>query len=393
MDGRRMSKTFFTLNYMIPYGRQTIGDDDVDAVVETLRSSWLTQGPMVEKFEKQLAEYCGAKYAVVVCNGTAALHAAYFAAGFKSGDEFITSPMTFVATTNAGLWQGATLVLVDIDLETGNIDPALIEEKITEKTKAIVPVDYTGRPADLEKIKEIAKKYNLLVIEDACQALGAHYKGAKIGSVSDLTVFSFHPVKTITTGEGGAILTNNEKYYKRMKMFITHGVVKENFVYASPGDWYFEMQELGLNYRLTDFQCALGINQLKKADSFVAKRRKVAKVYDEAFKNLDYIIAPKFDLGDVLSSWHLYVARLSGKLAGKRAEIFKKLRGRDIFAQVHHIPIHHHPYYQKLGMKKESLPIANEFYESIISLPIFPDISPNDQQYVIDQIHAIAGQY
>lgn len=378
---------------MIPYGRQTIGEDDIEAVVQALRSNWLTQGPLVDEFEKRLAEYCGTKYAVVVCNGTAALHAAYVAAGFKPGDEFITSPMTFVATANAGLWQGAVPVLVDIDPLTGNMDPELIEAKITNKTKAIVPIDYTGRPANLDKIKEIATKHNLLIIEDACQALGATYQNKKIGSFTDLTVFSFHPVKTITTGEGGAIATDNESFYRHMKRFVTHGITKTDFVHESPGDWYIEMQELGMNYRLTDLQCALGLNQLKKIDTFVAKRRELAKQYDQAFADFDYIIRPQLDTADIISAWHLYAIRLTGKLKGRRAEVFKKLREQGVFVQVHHVPVHHHPYYHSLGFSKDSFPLTNDFYENVISLPIYPDLTAEDQQIVIEKIRTIAAEY
>ncbi len=338
---------------------------------------------MAGVFEQKLAEYSGVKYAVVVSSGTAALHAAYVVAGLKAGDEFITSPITFPATSNAGLWQGAKPVFVDVEPGTGNIDVGLIEEKINSKTRAIAPIDYAGRPVNLDEIKRLAQKYNLIVVEDACQALGASYKGKKIGAVSDLTVFSFHPVKTITTGEGGAILTNNEEYYKTMKKFITHGISKENFIYESPGDWYFEMQILGMNYRLTDLQCALGISQLNKIDNFVSRRQEIAARYNESFKNLDTIDLLEKDSDEIKSAHHLYVVLLKENLARHRSEIVRRLREEGVGAQIHHIPVHLHPYYQALGYKRGSLPVAENFYERVISLPLYPTLDRSQQDFVI----------
>lgn len=374
---------------MIPYGRQSISSGDVEEVVKILQSDWLTQGPKVEEFEKKLADYCGAKYAVVMNSGTAALHAAYFAAGFKQGDEFITSPMTFVATGNAGLWQGARPVFVDIDQQTGNIDPDKIEAAITSKTKAIVPIDYAGRPADLKRIKAIAEKHNLLVIEDGCHALGASYFEEKIGSVTDMTIFSFHPVKSITTGEGGAVLTNNEGWYKKMKIFVTHGISKDNLVNTSPGAWYFEMQELGQNYRLTDIQCALGISQLARLDSSIAKRRLIMRRYNEELKNIVALTLPPEDSAEIFSTWHLYVVNLKGVFATKRAEVFAKLREANIGVQVHYIPVYMHPYYRRNGYVDTFLPITEQFYNTCLSLPIFPDLSEPDQEKVISTLKII----
>ena len=374
---------------MIPYGKQTISEEDIAAVVETLKSDWLTQGPKVEEFEKKLAQYCGAKFAVVVANGTAALQAAFFAIDLKKNDEFITTPLTFVATANAGIWQGGRPIFVDVEPTTGNLDPKLIEKKITSKTKAIVPVDYTGRPANLNAIKQIAQKYGIPVIEDACQALGAEYKNKKIGSISDLTVFSFHPVKSITTGEGGAILTDNEEYYERMKKFVTHGITKKGLIKESPGEWFYEMQELGLNYRLTDFQSALGLSQLKRIDEFIAIRRQIAATYRDKLKELRNISLPPMDNNECWSSWHLFVMNLGGELENKRAEIFKKLRERGVGVQVHHIPVYLHPYYQKIGYEVGLCPVAEKFYQTAISLPIFPNLSDVDQEYVIKMIKEI----
>lgn len=375
---------------MIPYGHQSIYDDDIAGVVEVLKGDrFLTQGQLVEKFEQGLAKYCGVFYTVAVNSGTAALHAAYVAAGLSAGDEFITSPMTFVATANAGLWQGARPVFVDIDPNTGNINPDLIEKVITVKTKIIVPIDYTGRPADLVRIRKIGEIHNLVVIEDACQALGAAYQGKKIGSISDLTTFSFHPVKSITTGEGGAILTNNEQFYKTMKKFITHGIIKAELSNTSDGPWYMEQQLLGQNYRLTDFQCALGFSQLKKLDYFIARRREIVARYNKAFAGMEQIITPVLDTGESQSAWHLYVVRLAPTLVSRKREIVDKLRKAGIGVQVHHIPLYFHPYYERLGYQRGLCPVAETWYKSVFSLPIYPGLSDVDQQYVIDQVKTV----
>ncbi len=378
---------------MIPYGRQHIDEDDIQAVIDVLRSDRLTQGPAVIAFEQALADYCGAKYAVVMSNGTAALHAAYIAAGISKGDEFITSPLTFVATVTAGVFEGAVPVFVDIDEETGNIDAQEIEKKITKKTKAIVPIHYTGRPANLDAIISIAKKYNIPVVADACQALGASYNGKKIGNISDLATFSFHPVKSITTGEGGAVLTNNKKYYDTMKRFITHGVEKENFEYQKPGDWYFEMQTKGYNYRLTDIQAALGNSQLKKLDIFIEKRRKLAIRYHEVLKDIKHIILPPQDTKEIQSAWHLYVVRLSPNLVQHKPEIFAELIKRGIGVQVHHVPVHMHPFYHKRGHKNGDFPKVEKWYNAAISLPLFPDLTESEQDKVVENLKNICSHY
>lgn len=374
---------------MIPYGKQTIDGADILAVTEVLKSDWLTQGPKVAEFEQALARYCGAKYAVVFSNGTAALHAAYFAAGLGKGDEFITAPLTFVATANAGLYLGATPVFADIN-NCGNLDPQEVERKITRKTKLISVVDYAGQPADLDAFKKIAKKHGLILVEDACHALGADYKGKKIGSISDMTVFSFHPVKSITTGEGGAVLTDDKTFCDKLKMFRTHGITKDvaKLKNNPEGSWYYEMQELGFNYRLTDMQSALGISQLKKLDGFISARKKVAQRYGAAFKkSSDYLEI--FEGANSSSAWHLYVIRLRGGLVKKRAEIFKKLQEAGIGVQVHYIPVYWQPYYKQLGYKKGSCPNAEAFYRSAISLPIFPSLKAKDQEYVIQTLRKI----
>ena len=370
---------------MIPYGLQTIEDDDVQAVVDVLKSNRLSQGSNVNQFEADLASYAGTKYAAVLSNGTTALHATYFAFGLKSGDEIITTPLTFAATSNAALWQGAKPVFVDIG-EDGNIDWRLIEAKITDKTKIIAPVDYMGRPACISEIMVLAKKFNLKVLEDACQALGAFVDGKPAGSQSDAAVFSFHPVKTITTGEGGAVITNDPEIYRLVKQFSTHGLTKTGLQNESLGGWYMEMQFLGQNYRLTDMQCALGISQLKKVDRFVAQRQVLVKRYNEAFAVCPDLILPPADTKEISSAWHLYVVRLAGKLVNKRAEFFAFLHEQGIAAQVHHIPVYFHPYYRDLGYKPGLCPRAEAWYESCLSLPLYPTLSVEDQDKVIEAV-------
>ena len=386
----------------IPYSRQLIDDADIEEVVRILKSDWLTQGPKVKEFEEALAAYCGAKYATVFSSGTAALHAAYFVTDINKDDEIITSPITFLSTANAALFLGAYPVFVDIEINTGSINPDLVERAITKKTKAVVPVDYAGHPADLEKIAEIAKKYNLLLIEDACHALGAEYKGKKIGNYkySDMTVFSFHPVKPITTGEGGAVLTNNKEYYEKLIMFRQHGVTKnpKKFLNKSlsfpphtshltprANHWYYEMQFLGYNYRLTDIQCALGISQLKKLDKFIERRRQIVKIYKEAFENNDFFNLP-VEKNYAKSSWHLYPIRLKDKYKDKKKEIFAKLREKGLGVQVHYIPVYWQPYYQKLGYKKGICPNAEDFYEREVSIPLYPKMSDEDIEYVVGTV-------
>lgn len=375
---------------MIPYSHQFIDKQDIKAVKETLKSDWLTQGPKIKEFENALADYCGARYAVAISNGTAALQAAYFAAGIGPGDEIITSPITFAATTNAAIWQGAKSVFVDIEKSTGNLDANLIEEKITDKTKAIVAVDYSGLPCDYGALKKIAKKYKLLLINDAAHSLGAEYKNKKIGSLADLTILSFHPVKSITTGEGGAVLTDNEDFYKKLFLFRGHGIIKDskNFRNESPGPWYYEMQELGLNYRITDFQAALGTSQLKKLPEFMSLRRKIAKFYSKKLSGIKNLTLSS-EFADRKSSQHLYPIRLLGKLQSRRREVFEKLQKAGIGVQVHYIPVYWHPYYQKLGYKKGLCPVAEDFYLSEISIPIYPSLKVANQRTIIRELKNI----
>lgn len=372
---------------LIPYSRQFIDEEDINEVVKVLKSDFITQGPKIKEFEECLANYCGCKYAIVFNSGTSALHGAYFALGLKEGDEFVTTPITFVATTNAGLYLGAKPVFVDIEPDTGNIDIGKIEEKITKKTKLLVPVHFAGHPVDLKKISQIAKEHNLFVVEDACHALGAKYMGGKIGNCecSDMTVLSFHPLKHITTGEGGAVLTNNEEFYQKLLMFRTHGITKENFIDEPDGDWYYEMQYLGHNYRMTDIQAALGISQLKKLDLFVRKRREIADIYNRAFKDNPYFDIP-FEEDYAYSSYHLYPIRLKDKYKSKKREIFSKLSEKCLGVQVHYIPVYWQPYYKVLGYKKGLCSVAEDFYQREISIPIYPGMTNENINYVIQTV-------
>jgi perosamine synthetase len=378
----------------LPYGRQWIDDDDIEAVVEVLKGDYLTTGPYISKFEQAVAQYVGAKYAVAFSNGTAALHGACFAAGIGEGDEVITTPMTFAASANCVLYQGGIPVFADVDEKTYNIDPNKIEEKITDKTKAIIPVDFTGQPVELDRILEIARKYNLVVIEDAAHALGATYKGRKIGSISDMTMFSFHPVKHITSGEGGIITTNNKEYYEKLLQFRSHGITRnKEKLNEYHGPWYYEMQFLGYNYRMTDIQAALGTSQLKKIDKFIELRRKYVAMYNEAFKDMDEIITP-FQHEDGQSSWHLYIIRLKlDKLKASRREIFEALQQQNIGVNVHYIPVYFQPYYQQLGYKKGICPNAEKLYEEMITLPLFPAMSEEDVNSVIEAVKRVVSFY
>ena len=364
---------------MIPYGRQTIEDDDVAAVVEALRSDWLTQGPKVVEFEKALADYCGAKHAVAYSNGTAALQGAYFAAGLKAGDEVVTSPLTFAATATAAVWQGAKPVFADVD-GFGNLDPKAAAAAITPRTKVLSPVDFAGRPADIAAFRVLAKEKGLLVVEDACHSLGASVGGKKVGSLADMSVFSFHPVKGITTAEGGAVLTDDKALYDRLTEFRTHGIRRGE-------DWLYYVESQGLNYRLTDLQSALGITQLRKLDRFVARRRALAARYHEAFKSWDDVTTPAGPVDG--SAWHLYVLSLKGSLGAKRAEAFRALRSAGIGVQVHYIPVYWHPFYERMGFKKGLCPKAEDFYSRCLSLPMYPTLTDAQQDLVVATVRKV----
>jgi len=365
----------------LPYGRQSINDDDIAAVVEVLRSDFLTTGPMVDRFENVLCDYTGAGHAVAVNSGTAALHTAYFAAGLRPGDEIITSPMTFAATANAALYLGATVRFVDIEPDTGNIDPDLIEAAITDKTRLIVPVDYAGHPADYDRINRIAAENDLKVVADAAHSLGATYHGRRCGGLAHATTTSFHPVKPLTTAEGGAVLTDDAEIADRAARFRTHGIVKGKQAVDREGPWWCEMHDLGFNYRLSDLHCALGISQLRRLDGFVARRREIAAGYNRALAGVDGYELPVVREG-VESGWHLYAIRVTDP--ARRRPVVERLHEAGIGVQVHYIPVHLHPYYRKLGHRSGTCPIAEDFYDRVLSLPMFPAMTDGDVQRVID---------
>jgi len=381
-------------DHYLPYGRQWIDEDDISAVVNVLKGDYLTTGPYVSMFEQEIAKYVGASYAVSFANGTAALHGACFAAGITEGDEVITTPLTFAASANCILYQGGKPIFADIDPKTYNINPAEIEKKLTDKTKAIIPVHFTGQPVSLDTVSKIAKKHNLIVIEDAAHALGAVYKQKKIGSISDMTMFSFHPVKHITTGEGGIITTNNKDYYEKLLQFRSHGITRnQNKLAQNHGPWYYEMQFLGYNYRMTDIQAALGTSQLKKIDKFIELRRNYASMYNEAFKHINQLSIP-FQNEDGQSSWHLYIIRLHlDQLTVSRKDIFEALLQENIGVNVHYIPVHLLPYYQGLGYQYGDFPNAEKLYEEIITLPLFPAMTEDDVRDVIRAVTTVISQY
>jgi len=379
----------------IPYGRQWIDENDIEAVIETLKSDYLTTGPKIKEFEDNFVDYVDAKYAVAFANGTAALHAATYAADIEDGDEVITTPITFAATANSILYQKGTPVFADIDLRTYNIDPESIKEKITDKTKAIIPVHYTGQPCEMDKIRKLADKYDLTVIEDAAHALGAEYKDRKIGTISDMTTFSFHPVKHITTAEGGMITTNSKEIYDKLIKFRTHGITKDEseYINRSHGPWYHEQQELGYNYRITDIQAALGITQLEKIDKFLARRKEIVNRYNNEFKEIDGLITPG-QLENTNSAWHIYVLQLElDKLTADRKEIFEALREKNLGVNVHYIPVYFHPYYQSLGYEKGICQKAERLYERIITIPLYPKMTNQQVDEVIKRIKTTINNY
>jgi UDP-4-amino-4,6-dideoxy-N-acetyl-beta-L-altrosamine transaminase len=372
----------------LPYGRQSVDEADIQAVVDVLRSDWLTTGPKVGEFEEAFAAYVGASHAISFSSGTAALHAAAFAAGLKTGEEAITTPLTFAATANCILYQGATPVFGDVAPDTLNLDASTISERITPRTRAIFPVDYAGHPADLDAILAIARQHGLIVIEDACHALGAEYKGARVGSIADMTVFSFHPVKHITTGEGGMVTTNNGQFAETLRRFRNHGISSDARQRQNSGQWYYEMVLLGFNYRLPDIVCALGIQQLKRLESNLARRRAIAARYTAAFSDIAGIIPPRVR-SDVNPAWHLYPIRLGlQKLTADRAQIFRALQAENIGVNVHYIPVHQHPYYRdRFGYRGCEFPVAEDAYSRLISLPMFHGMTDKD---VADVIRAVA---
>jgi len=378
---------------MLPYARHSVDEKDIGAVVEVLRSDWLTTGPTVDRFEEAFAAWVGARHAVVLSSGTAALHAATFAAAVGPGDEAITTALTFAASANCILYQGARPVFADVEPDTLNIEHAQVEAKITANTKAIIPVDYTGQPADLDEIKEIARRHKLVVIEDAAHALGAIYKQRRIGTLADMTVFSAHPVKHITTGEGGIVTTNNPELARRVRMFRNHGITTEARERHGKGRWFYEMVALGYNYRLTDIQCALGLAQLEKLEGWLERRASIANRYNEEFTGMPEVELPVVR-PDRTSAWHLYVIRLNlDKLRVGRAEMFDALYAENIGVNVHYIPVPWHPYYRKLGYERGGWPVAEDAYNRLISLPMFAAMSNRDIADVIEAVRKVISAY
>ncbi|MEG6616511.1 UDP-4-amino-4,6-dideoxy-N-acetyl-beta-L-altrosamine transaminase [Peptococcaceae bacterium 1198_IL3148] len=380
-----------------PYGKQSITTQDIESVINVLKSDWLTQGPVIEAFEKSIAEYCGVKYAVAVSSATAALHIACMAANLKSGDIVWTTPNTFVASANCALYCGADVDFVDIDNKTYNISIDELEQKLAKAKKkdklpkAIIPVHFAGQSCEMERIAELSKHYGFIVLEDASHAIGGSYKNRKIGSCyfSDMTVFSFHPVKIITTGEGGMVLTNQEELYNKLIRLRTHGITRDyDFMNEYHGPWYYQQIELGYNYRITDIQAALGLSQLKRLDEFVERRHMLAERYTKYLKELPLVLP--WQHPDNYSAFHLYVIRLiSNKISKSRREIFEELRSAGIGVNVHYIPVHTQPYYQKLGFQWGDYPQAEEYYSEALTLPLYYDLTIDEQDYVIKTIKEV----
>ncbi len=386
---------------LLPYGRQSLDDADIQAVVEVLKSDWLTTGPKVAEFEERFAAWVGARHAVSFSSGTAALHGAAFAAGLGPGDEAITTPMTFCATANCVLYQGATPVFADVSPDTLNLDPGEVSRKLSSRAssriRAIIAVDYAGHPAALDELGELAKTCGAFLIEDACHALGAEYRRKRVGGIADMTVFSFHPVKHLTTGEGGMVATNDARLAETLRRFRNQGISSEARQRQEAGQWFYEMVLLGFNYRLTDIACALGLSQLGRLDANLARRREIAAQYAAAFRDLSAILVPGVRDG-VNPAWHLYPIRLNlGTLSVGRGEIFRALRAENIGVNVHYIPVHQHPYYRERfksdSNSKESYPVAEDAYERLISLPMVHSLTAQDVEVVVHALRKVVGHY
>lgn len=376
----------------IPYAKQWLDDRDASAVVEVLRGDWITQGPTIDRFEKAIADYVGTRYAVAFNSGTAALHGAMFAAGLTVNDSIITTPITFVATSNSLVYLGGKPAFVDINMNTYCLDLEKIEDAITDKTKAVVPVDYAGYPVNLERLREITDDYSLIIIEDAAHALGAKRYGKLVGQEADMTMFSFHPVKHITTAEGGIIVTNSSNYCEKLKIFRNHGLTKnrDQLQIKDEGSWYYEMQYLGYNYRITDLQCALGLSQLEKLDDFLKRRIEIANKYDKAFQAIPNLkTPPRPPSPNSKHAYHIYpliVRNFDRKL------LFNKLKENGIRCQVHYIPVHWQPFYRDtFGFKRGDFPVAEEFYEHEITIPLYPKLTNDEVELVIEKIMDCLG--
>lgn len=390
-----------SVNKYIPYGRQTISEDDIKAVADVLRSDWLTQGPCIEGFEKAVAQYCGAQYAVAINSATSALHIACLAAGLGPGDILWTSPNTFVASANCALYCGAAVDFVDIDPLTYNMSVDALAYKLEEAgkegrlPKVVVPVHFAGRSCEMEEFAGLASRYGFKIIEDASHAIGGRYKDTRIGSCafSEMTVFSFHPVKIITTGEGGMVLTNNKEAYERLLRLRSHGITRDPELMTSEphGPWYYQQTELGFNYRMTDIQAALGLSQMRRLDEFVARRNYLAQRYDRLLSNMPLTLPQ--GRPDFYSAWHLYAVRLRLDALGKtRLQVFEEMRGAGIGVNVHYIPVHTQPYYQRLGFTKGQFPQAEAYYSEAMSLPLYFGLTDEAQARVVDTLGRILQQ-
>ena len=379
----------------LSYGRQYIDEEDIQAVADTLRSDYLTCGPRITQLEEKLCEVTGAKYCVAVSNGTAALHIAAMAAGLGEGDEVITTPITFAASANCALYCGARPVFADINPDTYNIDPASIRKCITENTKAVVAVDFTGQAVELDEIHAICKEHNLILIEDAAHSIGTRYNGQPVGSIADMTTFSFHPVKTVTAGEGGAVTTNDPVLYQKLVLAHAHGITRNRSQMVHPTDdpWYYEQVNLGYNYRMTEFQAALLMSQLNKLEAFFKRRKEIVKMYDEAFSVIPELKVQK-EIPESDTTRHLYILQLDNKkLTCTRREFFDGLRAENIYSQVHYIPVYWHSHYENLGYPKGLCPNAEHYYQQSMSLPLYYSLTDEDVKDVIHAVEKLIAYY
>lgn len=383
---------------MIYYGKQNINEEDIQSVIDVLKSDFLTQGPAIEKFERTVADYCGAKYAVAVTNATSALHIACKAAGLGHGNVLWTSPITFTASSNCGRYCGADVDFVDIDDNTYNMSADILEEKLKQAKKdgklpkVVVPVHLAGQSCDMERIHTLSKEYGFTVIEDASHATGADYKDTKVGSCkySDMTVFSFHPVKIVTTGEGGMVLTNSKKLYEKLCLYRSHGITRDSdlMTHEADGPWYYQQIELGYNYRMTDIQAALGTSQMQRLDEFVARRRHLAARYDELLKDLP--LRTPYQHPDTKPSWHIYVVRVDfDKVKKTKKQIFAEMKERGIVLNLHYIPVHTQPYYEKLGHKPEECPVSLRYYKEAFTLPLYYNLTDEQQDEIVKALKEV----
>jgi len=372
---------------MLPYGKQWIDEDDIAAVVEVLRSDWLTTGPMVGRLEQAFAEAVGAEEAVAVSNGTAALHSAMYALDIGPGDEVIVPALTFAATANAVVFQGATPVFADVEPDTLLLDPECAQALVSGRTRAIIAVDYAGQPCEYDRLRDLADRHGLALVADACHSLGGKYQGRPVGSLADLSTFSFHPVKHITSGEGGAVTTDDRALAERMRRFRNHGITCDHHQRELEGSWFYEMVDLGYNYRLTDFQCALALSQLKKLTAWIERRQAIAQLYDRSFAAIP-AVRPLHARVDVSHAYHLYVVRLDeSRMAEDRNVLFSTLRSAGIGVNVHYIPVHLHPYYhRRFGTAPGQCPVAEKAYQEILSLPMFPQMTDEDARTVVTAV-------